>query len=318
MSHRSHITMETLAGSTSEASGPRTPPYTPRRKKYNAANASGFAGGRRLERSASPASSASIHPAETESPARRTAKREGSAPSEADEEEERGEEKLKVEELAEGDVGYITDIDIVYPGELEEANSSDCDSAGSSTSSDLDSDSDSNAAVTRRLSRLRCGDENAEANFEKDRRLRRLSKRNMGLRLPKRTHSQSVEGDTTSDVTDLEAMDDQDRADSQRRLRRRVKGPREAEIAFEDLPRSSPEIFDRDNGGFGLRIGVSDGDTIMPSAYDHHHTRRMPVDSNEDGEYEVMDVDDSDDDDDDDDDKDDNDDEEMRRRTLHT
>ncbi|KXL42428.1 hypothetical protein M433DRAFT_136443 [Acidomyces richmondensis BFW] len=301
--------METLTGFTSDASGPRTPPYTPHRKKYKPTRASSITGRCQLERSASPASSASVQPAETESPSKKTAKLEVSASDGVDKEEEKGNETLKVEELLEGDVGYITDIDVVYPEELEEANSSDSHSAGFTTSSDLDSDSDSDDAVARKLSRLRCGDENAEANFEEGRRLRRLSKRNMGSRLVKRTHSQSAKGDTMSDFTDLEAIDDHDRADSQRRLRRRVKGPQEAAIAFEDLPRSSTDTLGRDNSGFGSRTGVSDGDPVVPSARDRDHTTKLPVDSNEDIEYEVMDVDDSNDDSNDDghDDEDDED-----------
>jgi hypothetical protein len=213
--------METLhptSGFTSEASlpsaaRPHTPPYTPRHH-YRPNK-----GKRRLERSDSPPSS--IHPTETSSPAKKAAKRVAR-------------DSVKVEELTEGDVGYHTDLDVVYPEELEEVDSSDGDDELSST----DGDKSDTGALTRRLSRMRCGDENAETNFEKGRRLRRMSKR-MGSRVFKRSHSESIKGD--SEVTDLDAMNDHDRAASQRRLRRRVRGPTDG-IALEDIPRSSPEV----------------------------------------------------------------------------
>ncbi|KAK5124350.1 hypothetical protein LTR85_001567 [Meristemomyces frigidus] len=209
------------SGFSSEASlsgRPRTPPYTPHRNK----------GKRRLERSDSPASS--VHPAETTSPAKKAAKRAAV-------------DNVQVEELAEGDLGFLTDIDVVYPEELEEVPSSDGDDELSSSDGEQ-----SDTGIARRLSRLRCGDENAEAEFEKGRRLRRMSKR-MGSRIFKRSHSQSVKSDT--DVTDPDAMDGQDVATSQRRLRRRVRGP---ELVVEHLPRSSPEA-----GSVGVGVAWGGG-----------------------------------------------------------
>lgn len=218
------------SGFSSEASlsgRPHTPPYTPHRNK----------GKRRLERSDSPASS--IHPAETTSPAKKAAKRAAL-------------DNVRVEELADGDVGFLTDMDVVYPEELEEVPTSDGDDELSSSDGEH-----SDSGIARRLSRLRCGDENAEAVFEKGRRLRRMSKR-MGSRIFKRSHSQSVKSDT--DITDADAMDDQDVAASQRRLRRRVRGPREAALVFDDIPRTSPEAGS---------VGRGSSTAGRPITYDH-------------------------------------------------
>ncbi|KAK4545082.1 hypothetical protein LTR36_003633 [Oleoguttula mirabilis] len=213
------------SGFSSEASisgRPHTPPYTPRRAK----------GKRRLERADSPASS--VHPAETTSPAKKIAKRATV-------------DNVRVEELAEGDVGFMTDIDVVYPEELEEVPSSDGDDELSPSD-----DEHSDTGMTRRMSRLHCGDENAEVEFEKGRRLRRMSKR-MSSRIFKRSHSQSVNSD--AETTDVDAMADQDIAASQRRLRRRVRGPREAELVFEEMQRSSPEASGVDVNVRASRVG---------------------------------------------------------------
>jgi len=142
---------------------------------------------------------------------------------------------VKVEELVEGDVGYQTDADVVYPEELEEAGTSDGDDELSDTESDQSEVGP--GSISRQLSRMRCGDENAEAKFEQGRRQRRLSRR-MGSRLFKRSHSQSVKSDTE---VDADAMDDQDVAASQRRLRRRTRGPDGTDMMFEDLPTSSAD-----------------------------------------------------------------------------
>lgn len=207
--------METLystSGFNSEASlsgHPHTPPYTPARITK-----------RRLERSDSPASTVgSIHPAETSSPAKKAAKRAAS-------------DNIQVEELAEGDIGYMTDIDVVYPDELEEMSTSSSDEDRDAT----DASENDSSLLTRKLSRLRCGDDQ-EVNFEQIRRQKHIDKR-AGIRNFKRSHSQSVKSET--DVTDVDALADHDLGSTQRRLRRRVRGPREA-VALEDLLRSSPE-----------------------------------------------------------------------------
>ncbi|KAK3709960.1 hypothetical protein LTR37_010579 [Vermiconidia calcicola] len=189
---------------------PHTPPYTPHRNK------------RPLERNDSPASARSIQPAETTSPAKRAAKR------------RQVQDDVKVEELTEGDAGYTTDLDVVYPEELEEVES---DSDNEYESSDDDDDNDPGTGIADRLSRLGC-DDSPEAEFEKKRRENRLRKRK-DSRVFKRSHSQSVKGDT--EATDSDAMGDHDLTASARRLRRRVGGPTEVKVLFDDAPRGSPE-----------------------------------------------------------------------------
>ena len=201
-------TMYSTPGFISEASLsgnlPRTPPYTPHRTK------------RRLERSDSPASATSIQPAETSSPAKKAAKRSAK-------------DNVQVEELTEGDAGYITDIDVIYPEELEEIESESDDESSSSDGYE------SEAGIAHRFARLGC-DDTGEAEFEKKRREKHLRRRTTS-RLFKRSHSQSVKNDT--EVTDPDAMADHDLTASARRLRRRVRGPEEVKMTFNDIPDNS-------------------------------------------------------------------------------
>lgn len=203
-------TLEPTSASTPGAKGhlrqdPHTPPYTPYRAK------------RRFERSDSPASVSSIQPAETTSPAKKVAKRD--VP-----------DNVRVQELVEGDLGYVTDIDVVYPEELEEKLSSDSEDEGS----DGDGD-DSDTGISQRFQQLGCED-SQEAEFEKKRRENHLRRRTSS-RLFKRAHSETIKGD--SEVSDVEAMGDHDLSSTARRLRRRVQGPSGIEVF--DAPRSSPE-----------------------------------------------------------------------------
>lgn len=205
-------TRQSTPGFTSEASLsgnlPHTPPYTPQRAK------------RRFQRAESPASIKSLHPAETSSPAKKVHKRSA-------------EDNIKVEELTEGDVGYMTDIDLVYPEELEEAESA-SDEEHPSSSDNHESDD----GIVRHFSRLGCEDTTVEAAFEKKRRQKHLKKRK-NSRVFKRSHSQSAKGD--SEATDPDAMGDHDLDASTRRLRRRVRGPEGTKVGFDDIPRSSVE-----------------------------------------------------------------------------
>lgn len=243
--------METLTSSSgfpAEASilgnAPHTPPYTPHHSK------------RPLERNDSPASAKSIHPTETSSPAKKAAK-------------QQVEDGIWVEELTEGDAGYITDVDVVYPEELEEVES---DSEHDSDSADADSESGDE--ISSRLSRLEC-DDSPEAEFEKRRAEHRRKRRDS--RIFKRSHSQSVKSDT--DVTDPEAMADHDVAASARRLRRRVRGPNEANAGMDGVIRSSSQLF-------GLASSPEFND--RPStAGDSERSER------DQDEHDVMDVDDS-------------------------
>lgn len=200
-------TMRSPPGLTPDATLPNredTPPYTPARLPK-----------RQLERSATPASRAgSTHPTDTISPAKKMAKRSST-------------DNIKVEELSEGDLGYLTDVDVVYPDELEEQSTDSDDEEGTMT--DI---SDSEAAgLTRRLSRLRCGDDR-ELDFEQWRQQVHLDKR-VCPRTYKRSHSQSVRNE--SSLPDPEAMADHDVGISQRRLRRRTRGPA-------DAPRDIPGV----------------------------------------------------------------------------
>lgn len=198
------------SGFASEASlsshhGPATPPYTPAKNK------------RRLERSDSPASS--IHPAETSSPAKKLLKRANG-------------DTIRVEELNDSDVGYLTDVELIYPEELEEL---DADSDYEHHEADAE---DSDSGISGKFSKLHCDERKEEAEMTKKRRERRLSRRT-GSRIFKRSHSQSVKSE--SEVTDTDALDDQDVEASARRLRRKVRGPVEGfKLVFEDI-RSSPE-----------------------------------------------------------------------------
>ena len=205
-------TLHPISGFASEASlssrnGPATPPYTPAKNK------------RRLERSDSPASS--IHPAETSSPAKKLLKRANV-------------DTVKVEELTESDLGYLTDIEVVWPEELEEVELDD----GDDEHHEADAE-DSDSGISGKFSKLHCDERNEQAELTKKRRERRLSKRT-GSRVFKRSHSQSVKSE--SEVTDTDAMDDHDVEASARRLRRKVRGQVDGlKLVFEDI-RSSPEL----------------------------------------------------------------------------
>lgn len=226
------------SGFSSEASvsgaAPATPPCTPARKQK-----------RRLERSDSPSS---IHPYETSSPAKKAAKRVAG-------------DHVRVEELVEGDLGYQTDLDIVYPEELEEAASS-SDMNGETTESDH---SESEAGLSRHLSRLRCKDDGKES--ERRRRERHAARR-QSSRLFKRSHSQSVTTDVKSEaeLTDPDVLPDQDLEGSRRRLRRRVRGP--------------------DNGGPRSSPGMAG--TGSEASRSRHSSRAQEVKASE---SDVMDVD---------------------------
>ena len=196
--------METLSatsglGTEARVAGnaPHTPPYTPYRNK------------RSVDLNDSPASAKSIQPIETESPATKAAR----------------------EQV---DAGYMTDVELVYPHELEEVESD------SENDSDSDGDSESGDGISSRLSRLGC-DDSPEAEFEKKRRAEHLRKRR-DSRIFKRSHSQSVKSDDT-DVTDPDAMADHDVLASARRLRRRVHGPTEANAGMDGVVRSSSQLF---------------------------------------------------------------------------
>lgn len=141
---------------------------------------------------------------------------------------------VKVEELTDTDAGYIADIEVVYPHELEEAEDS-CLSGeegfvkgyGSvaQVEEDDDDSDDAPSSVAEQFSRLGCADtDDAEAEFEKKRREKHIRRR-AESRVFKRPHSLIINPDV--EVADSEAMADHDLPMSARRLRRRVEGPDE-------------------------------------------------------------------------------------------
>lgn len=184
----------------------RTPPYTP-----NFPN-------QRLPHSNSPGSVHSVHPTETVSPAKKA-------------EQQPADDDIKVEELTEADAGYTADTDIIYPEELEEAETS-----GDETSSSSDDDDASDVDITEHFSRLDCVD-GAEAEFERKRRAKHARKRT-DSKLFKRPHSASVEDD--AEVIDADAMGDHDRSASARRLRRRTRAESGVYVVYDEASPRPP------------------------------------------------------------------------------
>lgn len=232
--------METTSGFQSSASArnstPTTPPQTPHRRK------------RRLStHTVSPASSprSAIRPNVTSSP----------APKKKATKRRLVEDSVTVEELTDVDAGYIADIEIVYPHELEEVESLSAGSQGKDSEDenattntaegtttgivdedddddDIPSDNDAGDSVAEQFSRLHCASypsddlDSAEAAFEKKRREKHIRRR-AESRVFKRPHSLIINPEI--DVADSEAMADHDLPMSARRLRRRVQGPMEGE-----------------------------------------------------------------------------------------
>ena len=223
-------------------SHPHTPPYTPATAKTK--NKRRFTSASATPTTSRPHSPASwIYPAETAGPAkRRPAKRPNLLVD----------SELEVYELHACDLEYPSDDDeaLVYPEEVQSSvassavNSSGEDGVGEAADVDGDdelsdlsmsgSEDEGEEGIERKFKRLHCADRAGEVEFEKGRRRRRESKRG-GRRLFKRSHSESVRGGTAEPaeevaMDDVVAVDDQDAAGSQRRLRRRTKGPEELVI----------------------------------------------------------------------------------------
>ncbi|KAF2724369.1 hypothetical protein K431DRAFT_301086 [Polychaeton citri CBS 116435] len=202
---------------------PSTPPYTPLRSKASRPFSS---------RAASPASfTSSIHPTEQESPAKKGAQRLASLANSND---------FQIEEIEDSDIGYHTDVDIVYPQELEERDS---DGADSDVSGDSDGEDEEemDGGIAGRMASMRCDDdESGESGEAADQSRHRGLKQRTGSRIFKRSHSQSMTGEH-SDAADTDAMCDQDLDASARRLRRRVRGPpTSAPITVTPPPGSTP------------------------------------------------------------------------------
>lgn len=116
---------------------------------------------------------------------------------------------------------YNSETEVVLPDKLEEASSE--------KAAEERLEADTNIIGT--FKKLTC-DSGSDSDDEQARRYRQKKKR-WSAGIFKRTHSQSVEGD--SDIDDSEALDDHDVGASARRLRRRVRGPGDrSSLVFED------------------------------------------------------------------------------------
>ena len=196
-----------------------TPGYSPGQKRPHTPLRHQTSSRRQVRRSASPASVRSLHPTETISPAKGA-----TIPVTQD--------NVKVEELHEGDPGYATENDVTYPEALEEFESGLSHDAASSDEDGSASDD----IFTSNFSRLEC-DDRARAAFEKKQREMSVRKR-ANSRVFKRSHSISFESET--ELSDVDAMADQSRTSSARRLRRRMRDSGGAEKVYAEASRGSP------------------------------------------------------------------------------
>lgn len=149
-----------------------------------------------------------------------------------------------LEEL-DSDPGYDCDIEVLHPDHCEDAKS---DRSGTKSE------------VFARLKELQLEEDSSDE--EQERRYRQKKKR-WSAGVFKRTHSQSVEGD--SSYSDNDPLDDVD--PTARRLRRRVRGPcdRRGSLIFEDRGFSNTnniaEVEEPDEG----RVMHSEGPPSIPS-----------------------------------------------------
>lgn len=145
-----------------------------------------------------------------------------------DESEEEGDRPMRraeraqfvLEELGDSDPGYDCDIEVVQPDQCEDARSE---------------KSGARSEVLAQLNELQLEpDSSDEEERELQERRYREKKKRWSAGIFKRSHSQSVEGD--SDYSDNDPLDDVD--PTARRLRRRVRGPalcdRRGSLIFED------------------------------------------------------------------------------------
>ncbi|KAF2478127.1 uncharacterized protein BDR25DRAFT_8292 [Lindgomyces ingoldianus] len=121
-----------------------------------------------------------------------------------------------LEEL-DSDPGYDSDIEIVRPDHFEDA------------ISDISADKQEQNGIIDQFKGLRCA--GGSSDEEERQRIYRRKKKRWSAGIFKRSHSQSVEGD--SSYSDNDPLDDVDA--SARRLRRRVRGPGDrSSLIFED------------------------------------------------------------------------------------
>ena len=117
-----------------------------------------------------------------------------------------------LEEL-DDDPGYDCDVEVVRPDHFEDAKS---DRSGTK------------AEIFARMNELQLQEDSSDD--EERERIYLKKKKRWSAGIFKRSHSQSVEGD--SDYSDNDPLDDLDQ--NARRLRRRVRGPRRGSLIFED------------------------------------------------------------------------------------
>ncbi|KAI4931449.1 hypothetical protein J4E85_004042 [Alternaria conjuncta] len=148
-----------------------------------------------------------------------------------------------LEEL-DSDPGYDCDVEVVRPDHCEDARSE---------------RSGTKAAIFARMNELQLEEDTSED--EERERIYLKKKKRWSAGIFKRSHSQSVEGD--SSYSDDDPLDDRDQ--NARRLRRRVRGPRRGSLIFEDRGFSNTnniaEVEEPDEG----RVLHSKGPPSIPS-----------------------------------------------------
>ncbi|KAF2795462.1 hypothetical protein K505DRAFT_12857 [Melanomma pulvis-pyrius CBS 109.77] len=194
-----------------------------------------------------------------------------------------------LEEL-DSDPGYDSDIEVIRPDHYEDA--------GSDSSGEIP---DGNGFIDK-FKELHC-EEGSSEEEERKRKYERKKKR-WSAGIFKRSHSQSVEGD--SSYSDNDPLDDVD--SSARRLRRRVRGPGDrASLIFEDKGFANSHNIAEVEEPEDRRIPHSAGPPSIPSD-DGFRLDELPfwdvVEDSDDMEVEDEDEDDDDDDDDSDEDED--------------
>jgi hypothetical protein len=122
-----------------------------------------------------------------------------------------------IEELDSAESGYDSDVEVLRPDHFEDAKS---DKSGARL--------ERNGFIDK-FKELHCQEESSDDEEERQRIYRRKKKR-WSAGIFKRSHSQSVEGD--SSYSDNDPLDDID--STARRLRRRVRGPGDSSLVFED------------------------------------------------------------------------------------
>lgn len=125
---------------------------------------------------------------------------------------------FELEELdSSSDPGYASNIEVVLPTHYEEAKSE----KGGSVDTHL----------LHKFRDMRCNGENLSSDEDEQERLYRRKKKRWSAGIFKRSHSQSIEGD--SSYSDNDPLDDND--STARRLRRRVRGPGDrTSLIFDD------------------------------------------------------------------------------------